>query len=72
MSDKSELGQQPDELELHNWHQFLGNKSIYDVEISAEYDQCGVRGWWSNNWNDWDELRLEESDDYWFRKDVRE
>ena len=72
MSDDVELPQVSDELESKNWHQFPDKKSIYDLEISAEYDQLGVRGWWSNNWNDWDELRHEERDDYWFMKDVRE
>lgn len=72
MSDNGELNHDPDKLQLQSLHQFLGKKSIYDVEIAAEYDECGFRGWWSNNWNDWDELRHEERDDYWFMKDVRE
>lgn len=62
----------PDELELRSLQHFLGKKSIYDVEIAAEYDECGVTGWWSNYWNDWDELRTEERFDHWFTKDVRE
>lgn len=61
----------PDELELKSLHHFLGKKSIYDVEIAAEYDERGTTGWWSNNWNDWDELRTEERHDGWFSPDVR-
>ncbi|AZR74594.1 hypothetical protein BBF96_15155 [Anoxybacter fermentans] len=62
----------PNELELRSLHYFLGRKSIYDIEIAAEYDERSTRGWWSNYWNDWDELREEERYDHWFTKDIRE
>lgn len=58
----------PDELELRSLHRFLEKKSIYDLEVAADYDECGTSGWWSNDWNDWDELRQEERYDYWFSR----
>ncbi len=62
----------PDDLELLSLHRFLSKKSVHDVEIAAEYDECGTVGWWSNYWTDWDELRSEESYDHWFKGDVSE
>lgn len=63
-------GNIPDELELRSLQRFLGKKSMYDVEIAAEYDELGMVGWWSNYWNDWDELREQERYDNWFTSDV--
>lgn len=61
----------PDELELRSLKKFLGKKSIYDVEVAAEYDEPGPVGWWSNYYVDWDELRAEERHDNWFTGDVK-
>ncbi len=72
MTDKNKLDKIPDEQELQSLHKFLGKKSIYDIEIAAEYDERGAHGWWSNDWNDWDDLRSEERYDHWFTRDVRD
>lgn len=63
--------QVPDDAELMSLHRFLNKDDMYDLETSADYDICGTVGWWSNYWQDWDELRAEERYDHWFTKNIR-
>ena len=63
MNNNNRTNPIPDQLEKEEYNKILNYSheddvdTVYDLNILAEHEEWSIRGWWSNYWDDNDELR---------------